>query len=156
MPKLVAMPIIKYPMLRISDIPVFWLPGLWVPLKTKRQSGVLTPSFQQGSKSGSALEFSYFWAISRSKDMTLSTKIYENRGIKGLFEYRYVLDKNRRGQLNGGILQDQAFQNNDSKNSDNSQRRLERSFLEYDHYYKFPSHLIQRTSLKLRERPEIY
>ena len=140
---------IKYPVLRVSHIPVFWLPRLWVPLKTRRQSGMLTPSLQQGSKSGSAIELSYFWAFSRNKDMTLSTKFYERQGLKGLLEYRYVIDEKSRGQFNGGLLRDHPFKNDpvSRENRSHRQKREDRSFIEYSHYFQLPGQLTQRASL---------
>ena len=65
---------IKRPVFRIGGVPVMILPSLIVPLKSARQSGFLVPSPDLSSRGGIAFSESYFWAISRSLDLTLTGK----------------------------------------------------------------------------------
>ena len=98
------------------------------------------------------IQFDYFRVLSPDKDMTLSTQLYDKRGIKGLFEFRYSLDQKSRGQFNGGFLNDAVFENQKQDDSlktnlGKTRQRAQRFFLEYDHHYEMPGHLTQRTSL---------
>ena len=95
---------IKNTVIRAGIVPILWLPYLIVPLKSDRQSGLLTPEFEHTDAGGLAIAQSGFWAISRSTDATLTLKNYEKRGLKALAEYRYALDENSGGQLNYSII----------------------------------------------------
>ena len=64
------------PVLRVGGIPVIILPGILVPLKSARQSGLLVPSLEYSGSGGVALSQSFFWAISPSEDLTVSAKHY--------------------------------------------------------------------------------
>lgn len=144
---------IKSAVLRISDIPVFWFPYLVVPLKSDRQSGLLTPGFEQSDTGGFTFIQPYFWAISRSSDATITAKNYEHRGLKGLLEYRYMLNENSSGILNTGILNDKAFGDdsrlNNFRNPDAKGSPLERWFVRYQHYYEAPEDIVARAQVNL-------
>lgn len=51
---------IKSSILKFGGVPVLWLPYLIVPLKSDRQSGLLTPEFEQSSVGGFAYSQSFF------------------------------------------------------------------------------------------------
>ena len=70
-------------------LPITYIPYLVLPVKSTRQSGFLTPNFGFGSDGFNANE-SYFWAISRSQDMTFTLGHYNNRGLKEAAEFRSV------------------------------------------------------------------
>lgn len=154
---------IKYPILRVKSIPTLWLPAIWFPIKTERQSGFLVPSIEQGSSLGEAIEVDYFWSISESQDMTLSTKLYTKKRGKGLLEYRHVFDENGRGQFNGGFLVepksivggrpiDSSIPDGDSQKEVGGGRgsglQVDRVFLNYNYYYQMAKGWTQRASLK--------
>lgn len=91
---------LKNTFLKVSDVPIFWLPYLVVPLKNERQSGFLFPEFGYIRNRGIFFSESFFWAISRSQDLTLTFKNYELGGLKELIEYRYAASDFSAGQLN--------------------------------------------------------
>ena len=132
--------------LQILNIPILWLPIFWIPLKTKRQSGLLAPSIQQSSHLGWAFELNHFWAISKSQDMTLSARIYERKGLKGLMEYRQVFNKDSRAYFKSGLTKDPVFRQ-DHPSYKGAQKMWNRGFFAYNHYYKLSQGWIQRASL---------
>ncbi len=77
---------------RIKDSPVLWIPYLVMPMKTRRQSGVLFPTFGFGSANGTTFVLPYFWAIDRSSDMTFGAGIYSKRGLHLQWEGRYIAE----------------------------------------------------------------
>jgi hypothetical protein len=95
---------------RVKDSPIFWFPYLFMPMKTKRQSGVLFPSFTFGSTHGVTFVLPYFWAIDRNADMTLGVGYYGNRGLRLQTEGRYILDYGS-GVGNFFFNRDAAFYN---------------------------------------------
>lgn len=142
---------IKNSLLRFGGIPVFWMPYLVVPLKSDRQSGLLTPGFEISTSGGLAFSQSFFWAMSRSQDSTWTLKNYEFRGLKGLLNYRYMLSPASQGDLDLGFLRDRVFAENarlNSFRSANSKSELvDRWFLKYQHYYEMPDGIVHRAQL---------
>lgn len=139
---------IRNSILRFGALPVFWLPWLVVPLKSDRQSGLLTPNFEQSTLGGLAVAQPYFWAISRSTDATFTAKNYERRGLKTLLNYRYVLDENSYGEFDGALLRDSVFRDDTRLNSWRSQAAqgsdINRWFIKYSHYQQLPEGWVAR------------
>lgn len=95
--------------IKINEASALFLPYAIIPVKTKRQSGLLFPKIQPASQSGFTFLQPYFWAISRSQDATLGAGYYAIRGPKGELEYRYALSSRSSGQLNAFYLHDKQF-----------------------------------------------
>jgi LPS-assembly protein len=144
---------IKNAVLRIADIPIFWLPYLVVPLKSDRQTGLLTPEFESSNNGGFAIAQPFFWAINRSSDATATVKNYDYRGLKLLGEYRYVLNDNSKGSLEFASIYDRAFgvdpRLNNYRDPSQSGQPIERWFTRYEHYYEMPDNIIQRADVNL-------
>lgn len=100
---------LKNTFLKVSGVPILWLPYLIVPLKNERQSGFLTPEFGYVRKHGLFFSESFFWAISRSQDMTFTLRNYELGGLKELLEYRYAISDFSFGQYNLAHFNDSVF-----------------------------------------------
>lgn len=133
---------ISQPVLRIANVPVAWLPGLIVPLKSSRQSGFLVPSWEQSGDGGLAIAESFFWAISRSQDMTLTAKNYEFRGPKGLLEYRYVLSPQSHGMFRTAYIPDRAFE------GASREEPFSRWFIDYRHRFELPESFINHVQIR--------
>ncbi len=91
-----------------KDLPLFWLPYLVIPLKTQRQSGVLMPRLGY-SDNGMMFVLPFYWAVSRSVDMTFGIGTYSKRGPRLEWEGRYALSPRSTGQANFYFLKDRAF-----------------------------------------------
>ncbi len=77
--------------LKIYDKPVFYFPKFFHPdPSVKRQSGFLMPKFADSSALGSSLNIPYFNAISDSKDLTFTPRLYFDQKILAQTEYRTV------------------------------------------------------------------
>ncbi|MGZ6449225.1 MAG: LPS-assembly protein LptD, partial [Pseudobdellovibrionaceae bacterium] len=142
---------IKNSFLKIYSVPVFWLPYLIVPLKSDRQTGLLTPRLLGDQAGGLALSESFFWAISRSTDATFTLTNYEKRGLKGAAEYRYILNENSSGSLNAAALVDHVFSNDPRVTYFETEKGhdIPRWYIKYDHYYDLPNGYIQRAQINL-------
>ncbi len=136
---------ITRPVMRIGGIPVMILPGILVPLKSARQSGVLVPSLDTTKTGGLALGQSFFWAKSRSEDMTFTGKYYELRGLKGETEYRYVLTDTSKGKLRTAYLSDRVLAKEYIREGLSGE--VDRWYAYYEHYYDLPDNFIQRVKL---------
>jgi LPS-assembly protein len=100
---------IKNSILKVVGLPVFWLPYLVVPLKSDRQTGLLTPEIGYIQKRRLVVSESFFWAISRSQDATFTFKNYELGGVKPLLEYRYVASPTTAGNVKTSVFNDNVF-----------------------------------------------
>lgn len=138
---------IRRPVFRVGGVPILILPSIIVPLKSARQSGFLVPGVDSSRKGGFALEQSYFWAISRSQDATITPKWYDRRGLKTDLEYRYVVSEDGRGQLRTSWTEDRAFQRDLLRNNTNGYH--DRWYANYTHYYGMPERYVQRVDLNL-------
>lgn len=133
----------------LGGIPVFWFPYLIVPLKSERQTGVLFPSYEIDTE-GFAIGVPFFWAISRSQDLTITPKYYTRRGLKLHSSYRYVLDEHSAGELTGGVLfKDSLFGSDSNLPTRPGDERAGRWFLNHDHIYTLPGGFINRAHLSL-------
>ncbi|MBL7543848.1 MAG: LPS assembly protein LptD [Bdellovibrionaceae bacterium] len=139
---------IKNSFLKVGSIPVFWLPYLIVPLKSDRQTGLLTPDFESSQDGGLTFSQPFFWVISRNEDLTYTFKNYELRGLKNLLNYRYMLNADSYGELSTGWLRDKVFQNEDRVNTfrsnDQKGAGFNRWFIKYDHYAQLPNDYVHR------------
>lgn len=129
---------IKNSILRLKGVPVLWLPYLALPLKSDRQTGLLTPEIESSQSSGLILSQSGFWAISRNQDATITLKSYEKRGLKTLVNYRYVLSESSFGELDFGYMRDRTFADEERVKQFKQDSPSERWFVKYNHYYELP------------------
>ncbi len=83
----------------IKDIPVLYSPVIGLPIGPRR-TGFLFPVVGWGSN-GFTYKQPFFWAISRSQDMTVTPMYRTKRGFELDGEYRYVLDDRSSGSLRG-------------------------------------------------------
>jgi LPS-assembly protein len=81
----------------VNDVRVIPLPTMTYPLD-KRRTGFLIPTVGYNNRFGMHLQESFFWAINPSQDLTVSPFYYSKLGYGSDFKYRYVLDKQSRGQ----------------------------------------------------------
>jgi len=142
---------IKNSVFEFGGFPIIYLPYLIVPLKSDRQSGLLTPEFERSNVGGLGISESFFWAMSREQDATITAKNYELRGPKGLLNYRYSINDHSGGDLDTAYLQDQAFARDPRFTTflapGTSQALVNRWFLRYNHYQDLPDNYVHRVQL---------
>lgn len=141
---------IKNSVLSVGDLPILWLPYLVVPLKSDRQTGLLTPGLEHSETGGWAFSQPFFWAISRSTDATVTIKNYELRGLKGLVNYRYLLSEDSGGELDLAGIRDRVFQQDKRVVPFRQADRdvpINRWFLRYNHYLELSNGWVHRAQL---------
>src|ERR1044071_2961276 len=80
--------IIKHGYFYIYDVPIFYLPYGFFPLRSERQSGFLFPKFGTSSKDGFRFQQPFFWALSKSTDATFAMDVESKTRIGVLGEFR--------------------------------------------------------------------
>ena len=92
------------PRIYIKDIPVFWLPYMFLSTKQQRATGLLYPSFTQSSLEGFVYLQPFFIATHTFWDMTLTPQIRTSRGYGGNVELRFVDNKHKLFYFNAGFF----------------------------------------------------
>jgi hypothetical protein len=84
---------------KVKDASVAWSPYMVMPIKSKRQSGILFPRFGVSEVHGNFFVLPGFWAINDWSDMTLGVGTYSRRGTRVEWEGRYTLTPRSLGNL---------------------------------------------------------
>lgn len=132
---------------RVRDAPLFWFPYLVVPMKRQRQTGLLFPrlSFFNGYFT---YQLPFYWATSRSTDMTISLGEFGGRGGRVEWEGRYVLSDTSRATARFFFTNDQTFLTNLSLPADSNLLRARSRFgLDVEQYQELPFGVDQKLRL---------
>jgi lipopolysaccharide assembly outer membrane protein LptD (OstA) len=96
-------PLIMY----VHDIPVFYAPFWFFPVREERHSGFLVPNIGAGNTEGKFVKnISFFWAINPFMDATFSANITEYRGIEGVVDFEYLLKPYLEGNVKGAYIKE--------------------------------------------------
>jgi LPS-assembly protein len=79
-------------LLKVYDIPIFYLPALSFPVDERRKSGFLYPTIGNSSRRGLELEVPWYWNIKHDRDATFDIRYYSERGTMLATEYRQVTE----------------------------------------------------------------
>jgi LPS-assembly protein len=142
---------IKNSVLRLANLPVFWFPYIFVPLKNERQTGILTPSHSRSKRGGNGLSLPFYWVIDDSQDATVTLTTSEFRGLKTNLEYRYALAPGSSGIFNYGYLRDETFSESERVQAayPNGLRTRDRWYFSYKHLYELPNYYEHRVDLNM-------
>lgn len=77
-------------LLKVHNVPVFWLPYINFPLSDKRKSGFLTPTIGTSNERGLDIEVPYYIDIAPNMDATVAPRRISNHGTMFKGEYRYM------------------------------------------------------------------
>ena len=86
--------------MRVKGVPIFYLPAIYYPLQeSERATGFLLPTYGTSTYRGQAISNGFFWAISRSRDLTLMHDWFTKSGQGAGAEYRYIASAQSSGTL---------------------------------------------------------
>ncbi|MCG6878463.1 MAG: LPS assembly protein LptD [Deltaproteobacteria bacterium] len=97
---------VKNSAFRIRDLPVIYVPYMFFPAKTKRQTGLLPPKLGYSTLNGAEVQIPFYWAISDKTDATFYGRYMTKRGYMQGAEFRYIESQNSKGILEFDILSD--------------------------------------------------
>ncbi len=103
---------VKHSAFRIKDLPVIYIPYMFFPAKTKRQTGLLPPKLGYSTLNGAEVQLPFFWAISDRTDATLYSRYMTRRGYMQGVEFRYIESPSSKGILEFDILSDKQSEKN--------------------------------------------
>lgn len=101
--------ILKGAVMRVKEVPIFYFPVLYYPIQDDdRATGFLLPTYGRSSYRGQSISNAFFWAISRSHDLTLFHDWFTSRGQGAGAEFRYVASPTANGNLRAYLLDQKA------------------------------------------------
>lgn len=83
-----------------KGLPVFYSPYFILPVKSKRQSGLLLPSLGYAEHLGSGITLPVFLALGPWHDLLITPTQYSETGYHVGLNYRYYYDAGTRGEAN--------------------------------------------------------
>lgn len=91
----------------VFGLPVIWLPYFYYPDPTvKQRSGFLAPRFAQSDDLGLSFELPYYYALSRSADLTLTPQVTTKAGTLLKGEWRQRLEHGGYNIRTAGVYDD--------------------------------------------------
>lgn len=90
----------------VLGVPVFWLPWMFFPVKSERESGMLFPEFGVGGREGVAFGVPFFWAAHDRLNAIFTPSYLTKRGFKPDLELEYVFGQRSEGQVAGSWVKD--------------------------------------------------
>ena len=86
--------------LRVKGVPLLYLPMIYYPLQeSERATGFLLPTYGTSTYRGQAVSNGFFWAMGRSRDLTLTHDWFTRSGQGGGAEYRYIANAQSSGNV---------------------------------------------------------
>ncbi len=96
-------------LLEIKGTPVLYVPWLKIPIKDRRQSGLLMPTFTEDAVSGSGFSQPLFLDLGSNKDATVKGDVFEKRGLRAGLEVRLKRRQYSGYQLNVEGMRDRIW-----------------------------------------------
>jgi LPS-assembly protein len=100
---------IKHALTKIKGISVLYFPYIAVPIKNKRESGLLFPKISTRLDEGISYEQPIFWAMNDSRDMTFTPTFMAKRGYGADVEYREAFGDKKWVQFNNRMVNDSIY-----------------------------------------------
>jgi LPS-assembly protein len=99
----------KNALVKIKGIDIFYLPYIAIPIKNKRESGVLFPTFLSRANEGLSYQQPVYWAIAEDKDATITPSFWGRRGYGTDLEYRQVFAEDNWFEYNHRMVNDKIY-----------------------------------------------
>lgn len=130
--------------IKVNGVVVMFVPYIILPIKKDRETGLLFPRFGFELEEGAYYNQPWFWAISRSADLTLTPGIQGRRGWTNEFEYRQFYGAEKWFQVDSLQSWDRIYlpEKKDSKDQLNlSGTHTFRSYGEVEHHLTNGEHI---------------
>lgn len=100
---------VYHAMVKAKGIHILYLPFIALPIKTKRESGLLFPRLLTRVDEGVAFQQPFYWAISEDKDLTLTPSFWGRRGYGADWQYRQAFAEKSWLEYNHRLLEDKIY-----------------------------------------------
>ena len=102
--------LLRHVVLRVKDVPIFYLPAIYYPInKEDRSTGLLLPTYGTSTVRGGSISNAFFWALGRSHDATFFHDWFLKTGQGLGAEYRYIASPGSQGRANFYLLNEKQL-----------------------------------------------
>ena len=98
--------------LNILGVPILWMPWMFYPVKTERDSGFLLPEFGYRKRTGFHVGLPFFWAAAPNVNVTLTPRWLAKRGVKGDLKTEYLVGEHSSGTVSAAFIRDDDIDSN--------------------------------------------
>ena len=102
--------------INILGVPILWMPWMFYPIKTERDSGFLLPEFGYRKRTGFQVGLPFFWAAAPNINVTLTPRWLSKRGVKGEVESEYLVGEHSSGTVFAAFIHDDDIDSNSFEN----------------------------------------
>jgi LPS-assembly protein len=127
----------------VMDVPVVPMPTMTYPLSSRR-SGFLIPQVSYDNRFGFNGQASYYWAIDPSQDLIVAPFYYAKLGYGSDVTYRYMLNRQSKGQWSVNLLQQTELPNVSGVNQQGGGATQTRALITGSHTQQFNPDLLLR------------
>ncbi|HSE58449.1 MAG TPA: LPS assembly protein LptD [Nitrospiraceae bacterium] len=120
----------------VLDHKLLPLPTLTYPV-SYRKTGFLIPSPTFDNRFGLGIQVPFFWAINASQDLLITPNYYSNLGYGSDFGYRYILNRQSRGQWLASVFQQTELPKVSGVQEEGADVRRVRGMLSGNHVQQF-------------------
>jgi len=92
--------------MNILGVPILWMPWMFYPVKTERDSGFLLPEFSYRERTGFQVGIPFFWAAAPNVNVTLTPRWLSKRGVKGEVDAEYLIGEDSSGAVSVAFIRD--------------------------------------------------
>ena len=125
---------IKHAYIKVKGVVVLYVPYIILPIKTKRETGLLFPRMSLDFNRGFQYQQPWFWNISDHADMTLTPSLWGDRGWGSQLQFRQVLGEKKWYEINSFQVEDRIYRPN-KKDLTQSGDKFFRHISDYEHHY---------------------
>lgn len=127
---------IYHALAKIKGIDVLYLPYIAIPIKDKRESGLLFPKLYTREVEGFVYGQPIYWAIDNARDATFTPTSFGARGYGTDLEYREAFGEKKWFEFSSKVLSDAIYAPGEKNDEPNSDRRA-RHFSEFESHYQY-------------------
>lgn len=127
---------IKHALTKIKGVSVLYFPYIAVPVKNKRESGLLFPEVSSRLDEGVTYQQPVYWAIDESTDMTFTPSFFGRRGYGTDIQFRDMYGERQWLNFETRLVNDSIYLPGKT-NNDISNTKYFRSFYDLEGHYSW-------------------
>ncbi|HAZ12521.1 MAG: hypothetical protein A2X86_19885 [Bdellovibrionales bacterium GWA2_49_15] len=127
---------IRHALIKIKGVVALYVPYFVLPIKKKRETGLLFPHFGLNLNQGTRFQQPFFWAINDQQDLTFTPSVWGKRGPGAELEYRHMIGEKKWFEFDSIMAWDRMYQDGEYSDQQTGQHYF-RHLSEWEHLFSF-------------------
>jgi LPS-assembly protein len=128
---------IRHALIKVKGVTVMYMPYLVLPIKKKRQTGLLFPKFSIRLNEGVGYKQPWFWAVSDQTDMLFTPAALGRRGLAHEYRFRHYYGDHKWSEVQNLQARDRIYDPDLPEKEETSGQHVYRQFSDYEHHFSF-------------------